>query len=322
MNEPLQPAQPHHPQVQDRLDGVTLFVEVVQAGSFARTAELLGLTRSAVGKAIARLEVRLGVRLFHRSTRIQKLTDDGQIYYERCLRAIDELKLAEAQIESGRAEVAGRLRVSCPVLFGRDCVAPILLAYAKEHPKLELHLSFSDQPVDLLAGGFDLGIRMGTLGHESDGLKARKLVNLHKILCASPEYLAERGTPQSIEDLNQHDVLLYRRADYTHTWQMVDPTGQIIDVPLRSRLSFDDLDTIAYAAHAGMGLAWLPEWLVYPHLQTGRLVAVLEDISSLDYETHALWPDTPHMPLRLRLAIDALVAQLPQYINGQLTRDA
>lgn len=303
------------PERQERFDGVTVFVEVVRLGGFARAAEHLGLTRSAVGKAMARLESRLATRLFHRTTRVQSLTDDGQIYYEHCLRALAELQAAEAQMESGRHEVAGRLRVSMSVLFGRHCIAPILLNLARQHPALELHLSFSDRPVDVLAEGFDLAIRNGVLGAESEGLRARKLGVQRKLVCASPDYLAAHGRPQSTAELAGHSTLLYRRADRINIWQLPDATGRIVDMPFSSRLHLDDLEAIADAAAAGLGLAWLPEWLVRERLRTGALISVLEDQPGATMDIHALWPSSPHMPLRLRLAVDALMEELPKVIG-------
>lgn len=303
------------PERQERLDGVTVFVEVVRLGGFARAAEHLGLTRSAVGKAMARLEARLSTRLFHRTTRVQSLTDDGQIYYEHCLRALAELQAAETQMESGRHEVAGRLRVSMPVLFGRHCIAPVLLDVARLHPKLELHLSFSDRHVDVLAEGFDLAIRSGVLEAESAGLRARKLGTQRKLVCASPDYLAAHGSPSDTAALAGHSVLLYRRADRINVWQLPDATGRIVDMPLGSRLYLDDLEAIADAAAAGLGLAWLPEWLVRERLNAGELVAVLENQPGATMDIHALWPGATHMPLRLRLAVDALMEQLPKVLG-------
>lgn len=314
LNSPTTPAG--GPQERkDWFDGVTMFVDVVRLGNFSRAATHMGITRSAVGKAMARLEARLGTRLFLRDGR-QSLTDDGQIYYEHCLRALAELRGAEAQLESGRHEVAGRLCVSMPVLFGRHCIAPILLNFARHYPSLELHLSFSDRPVDVLAEGFDLAIRSGILGAESEGLRARKLAVQRKVVCASPAYLAEHGRPTNRMELVKHSVLLYRRAERIHVWQLPDAMGRIVDTPLSSRFQLDDLEVIADAATDGLGLAWLPEWLVRKRLQSGALVSVLDDHPGASMESHALWPSTPHMPLRIRLAIDALAEQLPIVVGA------
>jgi len=169
----------------DRLSGVAVFVQAAEAGSFALAASRLGLSRSAVGKSASRLEGRLGVRLFHRTTRSQRLTGDGQVLYESCVRALTEIEAAETALDTGRREPSGRLRVSATVLFGRRCVAPILLALARRHPRLEVELSFNDRPVDLVEEGFDLAVRNGALP-DNAGLMARRLVGQRMTVCAAP----------------------------------------------------------------------------------------------------------------------------------------
>jgi DNA-binding transcriptional LysR family regulator len=296
--------------MQDQLDGVSVFVETVRAGSFARAAERLSVTRSAVGKAITRLEERLRVRLFHRSTRALTLTEDGRLYYDSCQRAIDELAAAESLLESGRKEVAGRLRVTMPVLFGRLCVAPVLLAWAEQHPLLELELNLSDRPVDLVADGFDLAIRNGML--KPDGmLRARRLLTQRKVLCASPAYVERHGAPEEIADLAGHQHLVYRRGDFVQPLQFEGPGGKLVEVTPQGRIRLDDLTVIVEAALAGMGLAWAPDWLVCEPLAAGRLVRLLGGHRAAPLETSAVWPARQAMPLRLRRAIDLLVEKLP-----------
>ncbi|KZS51537.1 MULTISPECIES: LysR family transcriptional regulator [Rhizobium] len=297
--------------MRDRFDGVQAFVEAVETGGFAKAADRLSLTRSAVGKAIARLEERLGVRLFHRTTRTQSLTEDGQQYYERCIRAIEELRAGESLLESGRREVVGRLRVSLPVLFGRYCAAPILRAYARQHEKLELELSFSDRQIDLIADGFDLAVRNGALGNGT-ALHARRLASPRKALCASPGYLSARGEPHSLADLSEHETLVYWRNDHGLTWQLPDATGALIDLLVTSRLRFDDLEVIADAAVDGMGLAWLPYWLIHERVQAGELIELWADRPRAAMECYAVWPTNQYLPLRSRLAIDALATELPK----------
>ncbi len=298
--------------MRDRFDGVQLFVEVVEAGGFAKAGERLSLTRSAVGKAIARLEGRLGVQLFQRTTRSQSLTEDGQQYFEHCLRAIDEMRAGETLLENGRREVVGKLRVSLPVLFGRYCVAPILRSYARQHPKLELELNFSDRQVDLIAEGYDLAVRNGRFSNSST-LRARRLVSQRKVLCASPHYLAARGEPSSLVDLTDHDRLPYWRNDHGMVWQLPDATGVLVDVPVTSRLRFDDLEVIADAAAEGMGLAWLPYWLIRQRMQQGELVEIWGDRPIAAMECYAAWPAAHYLPLRSRLAIDLLAMELENY---------
>ncbi len=294
----------------DRLSGISVFVAVVEAGSFALAASRLHLSRSAVGKTIARLEQRLGVRLFHRTTRSLNLTDDGALFYERCLRALEEIRSAETLLESGKKQVSGKLRVSMPVLFGRMCIAPVLTALAREHAGLELDLSFSDRVVNLVEEGFDLAVRNGPLP-DSAGLVARRLGDNRMTLCASPDYLASRGVPTRVEELSHHDAIAYRRAGVIRSWLIPQADGTTREVMPKTRLLMDDLQAIADAATAGFGIAWLPCWLIRDALLAGRLVQVLGTVPGEDFEVHAVWPLTPHLPLKVRLAVDALVSQLP-----------
>lgn len=295
----------------DKLDGVGVFVAVAEAGSFAMAAQRLGVTRSAVGKQVARLEQRLGVRLFHRTTRRQSLTDDGQSYYEHCVRALAELAAAEAGFESGRCEPSGRLRVSVPVLFGRHCVAPVLQALAQRHPALEVEVCFSDRIVDLVEDGFDLAVRVGPLP-DTTALAARRLGVQHMSICAAPAYLARHGHPRSVADLDGHAGIAYVRAGRPMPWLLRGEDGAPVESRIASRLRFDDLQAIADAAIAGAGLAWLPCWLVAPALRDGRLALVSGDDAVVPADIHALWPHSRRLPLRVRVAIDALVEELPR----------
>ena len=294
----------------DNLSGVSVFVEAAEAGGFSAAATRLHLSRSAVGKTIAKLEMRLGVRLFHRTTRSQTLTDDGQAFYERCQKALEEIRLGEAAIESGRREVAGRLRVSMPVLFGRHCVAPILTSLARQHPKLELDLNFTDRLVDLLADGFDLAIRNGALG-DGAGLSVRRIAAMRLAVFAAPAYLEAHGAPRSLDDLANHDGVVYWRAGQSREWLFPRDGAPRVASP-RSRLRFDDLETIADAAAAGLGLAWLPCWLIRERVERGELVRVLANEPSMIVHVYALWPSAPQLPLRTRLAIDTLAQALPK----------
>lgn len=299
----------------DRLNGITVFVECVEAGGFSAAAGRLHLTRSAVAKAVARLEERLGTRLFHRTTRLQSLTKEGQAFYERCKRALEEIRAGEAMLESGRQEVAGRLRVSMPVLFGRYCVAPVLASVAREHPDLELDLSFDDRNVDLVAEGFDLCIRTGSPG-AGDGLMVRRLARQVMCLCAGPGYLAGREPPASVDDLERHDLIVYGRAGRIRSWIFPQHAGEPTTITPKSRLRLDDLAAIADMATAGMGLAWLPRWLIRKRVRAGALVELWPERPSFGFDVYALWPQTPHLAYRVRVAIDTLVEAVPKLTEG------
>ncbi len=302
--------------VNDRLLGITAFVQSAEAGSFAIAAERLGVTRSAIGKRIARLEQQLGARLFHRSTRRQSLTDDGQAYYERCVKALAELDAAQAALDSGRREPSGRLRVSAPVLFGRHCVAPVMLELARRHPKLDIDLSFSDRVVDLVEEGYDLAIRIGRLP-DSATLAARRLTDERLGICASPAYLAQRGLPREVDDFAGHDAVLYGRNGQSVPWRLRDANGQVREPAVRARLRFDDLQAIADAAIADAGLALLPCWLLSQYVRTGELQMVMHADRVVGGRINAVWPHTHYLPLRTRAAIDLLVERIPVLVGVQ-----
>ena len=301
----------------DTLKDIPVFVAAVEAGSFAQAAIRLHLSRSAVGKSIARLEQRLGVRLFQRTTRSQSLTDNGALFYERCLRALEEIRGAESLLETGKQQVSGRLRVAMPVLFGRQCVAPLLIALAQEHPGLELEMSFSDRVVDLVEEGFDMAVRNGTL-QDSSVLVARKLGEHRMVLCAAPEYLLKKGQPQSVNDLSQHTAINYLSAGRVLSWQLMDNEGTSHTFTPRSSLNMDDLQAICDAALAGHGIAWLPCWMVVKDIHLGKLVPLLKQAPDVHFNVHAVWQQTPHLPLRVRIAIDTLASRLPAAMSLDL----
>lgn len=305
----------------ERLNGINVFVQAVEAGSFSAAATRLHQTRSAVAKAIARLEERLGVRLFHRTTRSQNLTEAGQSYYERCVRALAELDAGEACIGSGRSEPIGRLRISVPVLFGRQFVAPLMLDLARRHPRLEVDISFSDRVVDLIDEGFDLGLRVGPLP-DTSSLAARHLGHQRMLVCASPAYLAQHGRPQQVEEFTRHPGILYTRGRSVKEWIFGAPGEKPRTIMPRQRILLDDLQVIADAAAGGMGLAWLPCWLVAPYVKRGELEVVYDCGEMQATEMHLVWPHTPYMPAKLRVAIDKLLEVTPIYLARTLADPA
>ena len=299
--------------VDERLSGITVFVHAAEAEGFAEAAGRLGITRSAVSKSIARLEQRLGVRLFQRTTRSQSLTSDGQIYYERCRMALAELEDAEAALDQGRREPSGRLRVSVPTLFGRHCVAPVLWDMADKHPQLDIEISFSDSVVDLVNEGFDLAVRVGLLP-DSPNLVARPLGKQRMAIWAAPAYLDRRGRPLSVHDLAKHVGIVYGRPGFNAPWGLKS-NDTTTEVTVHSRLKMDDLQAIADAAIAGLGLAWLPCWMVHQHVQAGELERVLTTDFVSGHPIHAVWPKTRHLPSKMRALVDLLVEQIPMFLD-------
>lgn len=285
-----------------RFDGVELFLQIVESGNLTEAAERLNLTRSAVGKGLARLEARLGTCLLQRSTRRQRLTEDGQAYYEHCLRALAELEAAESVLESGRQQPRGRLRASVPLAFGHHYAAPALWGLMERYSELEIEICFSDRMIDLAQEGFDMAVRIGTLP-DTDRLSARRLGQQVMGLAASPAYLQRRGSIESIEDLTVHRGIAYR-SNTTHRSH------------LASLLVLDDLQAVADAVIAGVGLAWLPSWLIAHYALRGQLQAVLPSYREQPAPIHVVWPTAVHMPAKTRCAIDALVAGTPSCLAG------
>ncbi len=298
----------------DRLSGIEDFVAAVEAGSFALAARRRQLTRSAVAKSVARLELRLGTRLFLRTTRSQSLTNDGQAYYERCQRVLAELDAVDARMDAARQIPMGRVRLSMPVLFGRLCVGPLLLELARSYPQLVLEVSFSDHVSDLADEGIDLVIRSGTLP-DSSSLVARSLGVQRMVLCAAPAYLQQHGWPRSVDALAGHHCVVYRRSGHVKPWLFNDARGKLREVNPTWRLSFDDLQMIASATQAGMGLARLPVWLVADALLEGSLVQLFDEPVPFGYALNIVWQQTRFMPLKNRVVVDLLLKKLPPLLG-------
>ena len=306
--------------IRDSVEGIAVFVAAAEAGSFAKAAEQLALSRSAVGKTVARLEERLGVRLFHRTTRTQSLTEEGEIYFERCCKALNELRAAEALLDNARDEVNGRLRVTMPLLFGRYCVVPVLLELAKKYEGLELDLHFSDHTVDIIDQGFDLAIRNHRPG-SGTALESIKLVTQRKIICAAPAYLAQHGYPETPDDLQQHASLVFCYKGQLYPWTFANEDGSHRVAPLTHRMQFNSYEVIADVVTRSFGIACLPDWLISNQLQAGTLVQLLQGYPLIEFETYAVWPSAKYQPLKLRTAISSLVEKLIWVNNLNITSE-
>ncbi|ACB94229.1 LysR family transcriptional regulator [Beijerinckia indica] len=293
-----------------------IFLVCADEGSFSAAGRKLNLSRSSVGKTVARLEDMLGVRLFHRSTRHQALTEEGKIYYEHARRAHNELDRARQIFASGHRSPSGILRVTAPMSLGRSCIGPLLLDFTSRFSDLKLVLSLNDRPVDLIDEGFDLAIRVGATINTT-GIAGRKLSTQAMRLYASPSYLGARGTPKSCGEFDQHQILAYGRGR-TLRWRFAGVGGQALqDVEGMSQAQFDDLDLLANATAQGFGIASLPTWLAHPRALRGELVP-LKAFNLKPYDISALWPQSHFMPPKVRYAIDHLVQALPGLLTDDL----
>ncbi len=298
----------------ERFAGIRAFVQAVEAGSFSRAAQQLGMSPSSVGKAVARLEQRLDVRLFHRTTRSLSLTDEGLAFHDSCVRALAELEQAESTLAERRIQPAGRLRIAVPVLLGRDWVMPLLLQLAADYPALDIEARFSNQPVDFAEQGCDLAVRIGLLD-DSASLAARQLGVQKLVVCAAPAYLARHGAPATPQALNGHACIGMLRDEQLEAWQLREASGNI-SVNISARLRLGHLEAVRQAALAGHGLAQLPRWLVEKELASGQLQAVLEAFAGPGLPLYAAWPASRAMTARLRLVIDTLRGNVPAGLQG------
>jgi DNA-binding transcriptional LysR family regulator len=230
------------------------------------------------------------------------------------MRALAELDAAEAALDTKRRAPSGRLRVSVPVLFGRHCVAPVLLNLVHEYPQLSVEISFSDRNVDLFEEGFDLAVRIGELP-DSASLMSRRLGIQRMGICAAPSYLATHGLPTNVKELDGHTGIVYGRSGQSPPWLVRDSDGAVYEPRINTRIRLDDLAAIADAALAGAGLAWLPCWLVAPHVRAGNLQLVMNSERVVATDIYAVWPRARYLSTKTRAAIDTLAVEVSQMME-------
>ena len=294
----------------ESLSGIATFVAVARARSFTQAGEQLGISKSAVGKSIARLEQRLEVTLFHRTTRRLSLTADGAAFLEVCARALEDIAEAESILGARLAVPSGRLRVDMPAAFGRKVMLPILLEMGSAYPALQLTLTFADQLIDLVEEGVDLAIRFGTL-EDSGDLVARKLTSHRWVICAAPGYLRQYGTPCTPADIGEHRCIVGYRRGRPLAWHMSEDGRPSRFTPPPTH-QIGDAEAMVDAALAGIGLCQMPLVLVRQHIDAGRLVTVLDTWTERAIDVHAVWPRTAHLRPKVRHLVDALVALAAQ----------
>lgn len=287
------------------LQGLAAFVQAVEAESFTLAAARLGVSKSAIGKSIARLEQRLGVKLLNRTTRQLRLTSEGEGFYQSCVRALSELEEAQALLASRRRVPSGRVRIDVPVSLGRVCVAPMLLDLSRRYPELSLEITFADRRVDLLEEGIDLAVRMGRLD-DSSGLVARRLYTQRSAICAAPSYLKAEGRPRALDDLDHHACINYGRENFLAIWQGKDEGGAIRTFSPRGRLVLGHGEAILDAVLQGHGLAFMPTWLIADHVKRGTLELVFPDVIE-NLAVHALWSKARDLAPKIRVVVDELV---------------
>lgn len=291
----------------DRIAAMQSFVRTVERGSFAAAAAGTGLSATMVGNHVRFLEARLGARLLNRNTRRQGLTELGRGYYERCRRILGEIEAAEASAAEARAVPRGLLRLTAPVVVGTAVLPRLLAEYLRLHPQVQVDLVLQDRRVDLLEEGLDAAIRAGSL--PDSGLVARALAPLRFVACASPAYLAARGTPETPTGLARHECLDFSQGSGAGVWRFAGPEGAVA-VAVGGRLLVNSGPAIRAAALEGIGIALLPEVLAADDLAAGRLVRLFPDHAAPTLPLHLLTPPDRHPTPKLRSFVDFVARRL------------
>lgn len=291
----------------EKLGTLGIFIQVAEVGSFIAAGHRLGISGSAVGKAIARLEEELGVRLFNRSTRSMALTEDGSFFLDTCRRIQAEYEEAQAKLSRSQSVPRGQLRVSLP-LAGM-LLMPTISKFMSAYPQVNLDLDFTDRIVDVIEEGFDAVIRTGEV--KDTRLMSRKLGSFRHVIVASPEYLAVNGHPRVPEDLVDHRCIHHRFANSgkLEAWPLVrDGCGIKLDLPITTVAS--TLEPLVYLAQQSFGITCLPPFAVAQEIGEGKLVPLLDDYLAGTGTFRVLWPTSRFLSPKVRVFVDYMAANL------------
>jgi DNA-binding transcriptional LysR family regulator len=297
----------------DLFQAMSVYVKVVETGSMTAAAQECGISTTMVGNHLRALEQRLGVSLLKRTTRKQNLTEFGGQYYQRCLEVLGLVADSELLAEQVHSETPkGSLRITAPPVFGTERLVPALSEFAQRYPLIDLYVVMSNERMDLVDSGFDVAIRLGEL--ESSSLIARPLQAYTLTLCASPAYLARRGTPQTPADLQQHDCLAFAYPandnwrDTDKLWRMTGDEGEV-QVPVSGSLTINSSQGLRQAAINGMGITMLADALVQPDLASGKLVALLTAYKLPSRPMHLMYRQDRYRLPKLRAFVDFVMEE-------------
>lgn len=298
----------------DSLGSLNAFVRAAETRSFTVAGRQLGVSSSAIGKSVARMEERLGVRLFHRSTRSITLTAEGALFLDRCRRIFSEIEAAELELSQTHEAPRGTLRVGLP-LVGMLMI-PTLAAFMRTYPEIMLDLDFSDRIIDVIEEGFDAVVRFADAGDTR--LMSRALGTYRRRLVAAPAYLAAKGVPKIADDLKAHACLHHRFPTSRRFEQWPLPPEQAgVEIELPKTAVASTLEPLIYMAEQGLGIAYLPDFAIGRQLREGLLVTVLDDYTDRSGPLRVLWPSSRHLAPKLRAFVDFLAANLVPAVEGE-----
>ena len=288
----------------DKFEDIQAFITVVDAGSFTAAAERLGSAKSAVSRRVSALEERLGVQLLHRTTRVLNLTETGRSFYNHGTRILADLEEAEAAVQQEHGELRGTLRFALPLSFGVRHMCGPIATFSKQHPKVKFDLDLNDRRVDLIEDNFDLALRIGRLTDSS--LIARRLFDVRAVVCASPHYLNVHGVPQTPEDLQDHQCLVYSNLSDPDKLKYEDRDGKKGTVKITPHMLASSGDFLSNVAAHGMGVVIQPTFIASAAIRSGNLKPILTDYTWPISPAYAVYPPTRHLSYRVRAFIDFL----------------
>lgn len=300
----------------DRIDGLRAFVAVVDAGSFTRAGERLGISNKLVSKYVAALEGQQGITLLNRTTRALSLTSAGERYLGAARRVLSSIEELDAQARADEGALTGRLRVTAPVSFGEIFVRPLTVDFLAANPGLEIDLNLSDRYVDLAGEGFDLALRIGILGDSS--LIARRIGQTETWSVASPAYLARRGHPRHPDDLRQHENIRDSNAAAPQRATFVIE-GKPVSTPLPGRITVNNAQAVRRLALAGEGIGLIPRFIVARDVAEGRLEQLLTGFPGPQLDIQALYLPQPFVAPRISAYLDHLRRNLGPVLDGRLS---
>lgn len=292
----------------DSLTDISVFVQVVDSGSFTAAAEKLELSKSVVSKYVTRLENRLGAQLLNRTTRRLSLTEVGHIFYERSQRGLQELETAEAEVSRLQEAPRGTLRLNTPMSFGIMHIAPLLPEFLAAYPEMSVDMNLDDRQVDLVAEGFDVAIRIAELPDSS--LVARALAPCRHVVCASPSYLERHGIPRTPDDLRGHNAITYKHQESPSEWRFVSPDGKYISVPVSGTVQMNNSLALREALLQGGGIMLTPNFVVGADIRAGKLQQLLPHYKCMEISIYVVYPQRRHLSPKVRAFVDFMATRI------------
>ncbi len=284
-------------------EGISEFVHVAENESFTLAAKKMAISTAQVSRQVSGLETRLSIKLFYRTTRKVSLTDEGRLFYQHCRSVLDGLEEAERAITNLQSKPQGTIKITAPVTYGEQQILPLLNNFMSQYKEVAVQAYLSNRKIDLVEEGYDLAIRLGNLTDSS--LMAKKLGKRTNFVCASPSYIDKYGAPHSVSELNKHSCLL-GTLDYWHFKE----SGKEKNVRVSGKVRYNSGFGLTDAALKGLGIVQLPDYYVHQHIQSGKLVSLLDNYRAADEGIWAVYPQNRHMSPKIRLLVDYLAEQL------------